>query len=302
MEACITLSRSYRVNQFAQRAGTTVKALYLYDRLGLVKPRRTAAGYRTYTENDLVRLEQIAALKFLGIPLKQMKALLDPAAPALANVLRQRRAALEEQQRRIARAIRAIKEAEHDMEAGKPPSAAAWRKIMDAIEGPNGISAMEKYYSEAAWDKRKHHYEEWPSPELQEIYRDLIAAQGEDPGGVTIQAIKTRLMNLLNLRLTGDPEVQMGVWEAWKDRAHWPALLREKIQQFQIERAVQMLALAMAANWKHFTQSEAWARLDERQRNPTEPWNEWYVRMRAALEEDPPGERLHEVVVRILEL
>lgn len=296
------MSRSYRINEFAQLDGTTVKALYLYDRCGPVRPRRTAAGYRIYTESDLGRLQQIAALKFLGIPLKQMKAVPDPAAPAISGVLRQRRAVLEEQQRRIGRAIQAIKEAECDLEGGKPLSPAVWRKIMGAIDEPNHISAMKMYYSEEAWSKRKHHYEAWPSPELQEIYRDLIAVQGEEPDGVKVQAIKARLMNLLNLTVTGDPEVQAGVLAAWNDRTHWPAPLREQLRVFQIERAVEMLAAAMAANWKRFTASEAWVRLEERQRNPTEPWNEWYVRMREALEEEPPGEKLHAIVVRMLEL
>ena len=296
------MNRSYRINEFAQRAGTTVKALYLYDRLGLVKPRRTAAGYRIYTDGDLGRLEQIAALKFLGIPLKQMKVLLDPAAPSLSGVLRDRRAELEEQQRRIAHAIQAIQDAQRDLEGGKPPSPAVWRKIMDAIDRPDEISAMKKYYTEEAWAKRQQHYENWPCPELQEIYRDLIAAQGEDPGGIEVQAIKTRLMNLLNPRVTGDPEVQAGVLEAWKDRAHWPLPLREKLREFQIERAVEMLVLAMAANWRRFIASEAWSRLEERQRNPAEPWNQWYVRMREALEEDPPGEELHAIVVRMIEM
>ena len=296
------MSRSYRINEFARRAGTTVKALYLYDRLGLVRPRRTASGYRIYAESDLGRLEQIAALKFLGIPLKQMKTLLDPATPALSDVLRQRRAVLEEQQRRIGRAIRAITDAERDLEGEKSPSPAVWRNIMNAIERPNDVSAMKKYYTGDAWTKRKQHYENWPSPELQEIYRNLIAVQGDDPGGLKVQGIKERMMNLLNLRVTGDPEVQTGVWEAWKDRTHWPEPLRDKLQEFQIERAVEILALAMAANWKRFTSSEAWTRLEERQRNPTEPWNEWYVRMREALEEEPPGEKLQAIVVRMIEL
>jgi DNA-binding transcriptional MerR regulator len=45
--------------------------------LGLLKPRRTAAGYRVYFLADLERLEQIVALKFLGLPLKQIKSLLE---------------------------------------------------------------------------------------------------------------------------------------------------------------------------------------------------------------------------------
>lgn len=38
--------RAYRVQEFAEMAGTTVRALHHYDRLGLLKPRRTDAGYR----------------------------------------------------------------------------------------------------------------------------------------------------------------------------------------------------------------------------------------------------------------
>jgi DNA-binding transcriptional MerR regulator len=55
----------------------TVKALHHYDRLGLLKPRRTHAGYRLYTDADRERLEQIAAFKFIGLPLKQIKTMLD---------------------------------------------------------------------------------------------------------------------------------------------------------------------------------------------------------------------------------
>jgi DNA-binding transcriptional MerR regulator len=57
----------YQANEFAELAGVTVRALHHYDRLGLLKPSgRTNSGYRLYTDRDLVRLEQIVVLKFLG--------------------------------------------------------------------------------------------------------------------------------------------------------------------------------------------------------------------------------------------
>ena len=38
----------------------------------------------------------------------------------------------------------------------------------------NGIEVMKKYYSTAeAWDKRRRFYEEGPSREWQELYREL---------------------------------------------------------------------------------------------------------------------------------
>src|SRR5262245_49932972 len=101
------MSRCYRVHEFAELAGVTVKALHHYDRLGLLKPERSIAGYRMYSERDLERLEQIIALKFLGFPLKQIKAVLDPAVPDLSSALRAQRLAIEKQQELLGRALRA---------------------------------------------------------------------------------------------------------------------------------------------------------------------------------------------------
>jgi DNA-binding transcriptional MerR regulator len=106
------LSRPYQVHEFAELAGVTVKALHHYDRLGLLKPRRTAAGYRVYSLTDLERLEQIVALKFLGLPLKQIKSLLERDSLQLPNALRLQRRELEHKRRLMDRAIRAIEDAE----------------------------------------------------------------------------------------------------------------------------------------------------------------------------------------------
>src|ERR1700752_2066190 len=81
----------YRVHEFAELAGVTVKALRHYDRLGLLKPQRSDAGYRIYTQRNLDRLEQIIALKFLGVPLKQIKAVLDRNELELSDALRMQR-------------------------------------------------------------------------------------------------------------------------------------------------------------------------------------------------------------------
>jgi DNA-binding transcriptional MerR regulator len=47
----------YRSHEFAELAGVTIEALHHYDRLGLLKPARTDAGYRMYAARELARLE-----------------------------------------------------------------------------------------------------------------------------------------------------------------------------------------------------------------------------------------------------
>ncbi len=295
------MKKLYRTQEFAERAGVTVKALRYYERLSLLKPRRTASGYRLYSEDDGVRLEQIVALKFLGIPLREIRALLDDPVSALPEGLRLHRGRLEEQHRRLAHAIRAIEDAERALGKGAAGTA-VWKKIVEVIAMQSDAEAMRKYYSEEAWTKRRSHYEQWPSPNWQQLCREVGEVLNEDPAGPKAQTLKTRWTELVNQTVTGDPEIQAGALAAWNDRDRWPAALRAKIAEFRIEQVVEFLARTMAASWKAYVASDAWARLEERQRNPTEPWNQWYLRVRAALEEDPPGEKARGLVLRLTEL
>jgi len=79
---------AYRTREFAQLAGVTVRALHHYDRLGLLKPQRTAAGYRIYSSRDLEAFEQMVVLKFIGIPLEDIAILRQHDPTAWARVLR----------------------------------------------------------------------------------------------------------------------------------------------------------------------------------------------------------------------
>ena len=58
-----------KITEFARRAGVTVRTLHHYDSLGLLPAGdRSAAGYRLYGERELLRLQQISILKFIGCP------------------------------------------------------------------------------------------------------------------------------------------------------------------------------------------------------------------------------------------
>lgn len=200
------MNKLYQVQEFAQLAGVTVRALHHYDRLGLLRPRRTNAGYRLYSLPDLERLEQIVALKFLGIPLKQIHTLLDRKGLTLPDALRWQRRVLEDKRRLLDRAIRAIREAEDR------PDTAVLRKIIEVIEMQNSVDWMKKYYSDEAWAKIEQRKPAW-SPELQErvsrewteLFRDVEAALGEDPGSERARALAARWTNLVEHFNRGRP-------------------------------------------------------------------------------------------------
>jgi DNA-binding transcriptional MerR regulator len=50
----------YRVSEVAALAGVSVRTLHHYDAIGLLAPSaRSGAGYRLYSRDDLLRLQQI---------------------------------------------------------------------------------------------------------------------------------------------------------------------------------------------------------------------------------------------------
>jgi DNA-binding transcriptional MerR regulator len=100
-ETTDTSEQAWKVGALAEATGLTVRALHHYDHIGLLHPsRRTDAGHRLYTADDVTRLYRISLLRRLGFPLEQISSILeDPEwqlAPAVDRHLEhtQQRAAI----------------------------------------------------------------------------------------------------------------------------------------------------------------------------------------------------------------
>lgn len=115
-----------KISEFSGLGRVTVKALHLYDRLGLLEPTcvDTCTGYRLYTLDQLPRLNRILALKDLGFSLGEIRRLLDedPSAAEMRGMLRLKRAELERQvaedRERLARVEARLRQIERE---GTPP-------------------------------------------------------------------------------------------------------------------------------------------------------------------------------------
>jgi MerR family transcriptional regulator, thiopeptide resistance regulator len=254
------LGRLYRAREFSQLAGITTKALRHYERLGLLQPGRTAAGYRQYTGRHLERLEQILALKFLGLPLKEIRGALERTPRALPEALHMQRRALQEKQARLRGAIRAIEAAERALETGELSGTAALQKIIEVIKVQDAIEAMKRYYgTDEEWEKRKRYYEEGPGPEWCALYRDAAALLGEDPANEKVQALADRWLALTVRAASGDPAVQQDSGKAWMDREHWPAAMKARIAEFRLEEVTELMRQAALCARKKYFSEQAWA-------------------------------------------
>ncbi len=64
----------YSSGEFAKKARVTIRTIRYYDKENILKPSvRTDNGNRMYSERDLVKLQQILLLKYLGFTLKDIR-------------------------------------------------------------------------------------------------------------------------------------------------------------------------------------------------------------------------------------
>jgi DNA-binding transcriptional MerR regulator len=247
------MAMGYRIHEFASLAGVTVKTLHHYDRVGLLKPRRTASRYRVYAGPDLERLRQILALRFLGLPLRRIRELLAPGAPPLHLALRQQRQLLEEKRRLIDRAIGALATAERGLEATPGDKSGTLQTLITVIGMQDSIDEMRKYYSDEAWASWRHHYEDWPSADWQALYRDINAALDADPQlpatSETAQALGARWL-ALDRGTTTVASIRTGLRKAWADRDHWPQALKERLATHKADRATRFINEALWERWE----------------------------------------------------
>ncbi|MCC7439592.1 MAG: MerR family transcriptional regulator [Armatimonadetes bacterium] len=230
--------RTYRVRQFAKLAGVTVRTLHHYDHLGLLKPRaHTESGYRLYGDLDLVRLQQIITLKFIGVPLQQIRELIDGQAVDLAGLLRMQRMMLEEQQRNIEQAIQAIRQAENLALAGTEPDSETITKIIEVINMATNNEWVNSYYTQEQLQTLAERATPETIAEGQNAWSQLIAdieqaaANGVDPASKEAQQLIQRQEELIGGFTGGDPGIRENLNKLWSDKGNWPTTFKSPYSQ-----------------------------------------------------------------------
>ncbi|WP_171172298.1 MerR family transcriptional regulator [Streptomyces sp. I05A-00742] len=230
----MTASTTWRVGPLAEACGLTVRTLHHWDTIGLLSPsRRTSGGHREYTEDDLVRLYQVLALRGLGLSLETIGVCLDTGVDP-ARLVRDHLAEVEASlarlgtlRQRLVRLGDALSAAEGEPSTGGPAasllldalratgSAGAHgehvlRRHVDA-DGVGALAARVSGLGPAA------HYlleVEWP-----ELYRraERLRTEGVPPSDPRVGRLVARMDELGTLFTGGDRGISAGVREAWRD-------------------------------------------------------------------------------------
>jgi len=242
------MERRYRVRDFARMTGVTVKALQHYDRIGLLRPCRTPAGHRIYGDKEIERVQQIVALKSIGVPLKQIKQVLERHTLSLVDALKAQRAVLAAERSRLQQALNAISIVEAELTRGQLSDALALAQLIELLTIQDDVEAMHQYFSPEAWAKFGDYWVDWPPPRWRELFRDAEAALGASPDSETAEALVARFFALWHAESGDDPQlkaaIRYGSMKAFLDRENWPPRMQRRWLEFRFPEIHRFLGAA----------------------------------------------------------
>ncbi|WP_342588497.1 MerR family transcriptional regulator [Pleomorphomonas carboxyditropha] len=74
-----------QIGELSRRTGVSIRMLRHYEAVGLIAPKRTAAGYRRFAAADVATIRRIAVLSEAGLTLAAIRGILPCARGALAG-------------------------------------------------------------------------------------------------------------------------------------------------------------------------------------------------------------------------
>ena len=105
-------NNKFSIGEFSEKTGISIPTLHYYDEIGLLRPeKKPFSGHRIYNYQDIITLQKILSLKFLGYSLDKIANLLHESSftVELNEALSLHLQALEKEKESIEQSMTAIK-------------------------------------------------------------------------------------------------------------------------------------------------------------------------------------------------
>ncbi|HDR7968915.1 MerR family transcriptional regulator [Bacillus pacificus] len=157
--------KKFSIGEFSEKTGIPIPTLHYYDGIGLLQPEKNpSSGHRIYKYQDIITLQKIISLKFLGYSLDKVANLLHESSFGvdLNESLSLHLQVLEREKEQIGQSIQAIKRVMKLVEAEEEVDS---RVLFSLIYGMN----------------TEHTHKEWMERhELTDIVEELSKKREED--------------------------------------------------------------------------------------------------------------------------
>lgn len=209
----------YTIKQLSDLAGITRRTLHYYDEIGLLRPTEISGnGYRWYSQQDLLRLQQILLYRESGMPLAEIKQILDNTSFDKVSALQAHREILQKQQTPLVGLIATVEQTIDFLQgAGRMSPKELFKAFNEEEEKMYESEDMEMYDPEIV----KASYTRWRS------YSKVEKQRISEEGNAAYEALVLAMPHG-----PASPEAQAGV-ERW----------RKHIEYFWVPNNEQMIGL-----------------------------------------------------------
>ncbi len=193
-----------KVGQLARHTGLTVRTLHHYDSIGLLSPSaRSDAGYRLYSRDDVARLQQIQALRQLGMPLADIGTCLANNRISPLTIIDRQLAALDRQIDEAARMRTQLVRMRQHLRDGETPELASWLTTLEQM------TMYDKYFSKDELATLALYQDDAVRNEWRQLVDDVGRQLKADPapGAPAARQLALRWITMLDRDTGGDPSV-----------------------------------------------------------------------------------------------
>lgn len=195
------MNTTYPIGEFAKKTMTTVRTLHYYDEIGILHPSQVSdKGRRYYTDEDIITLQKIISLKFLGYSLDEIKELMNSSNWDLKESLHYQKQKMIEKQSQIKQMIKTLDHAIHLVDDNKKVDSSIFVFLIHMIQKED----EQKEWLKTIFDEEKVQKMYLHSDEKQkqieksflEFSSTLKSLYGKDPKCYEIQQLISEYIQL----------------------------------------------------------------------------------------------------------
>ena len=215
----------------AAQFGTSLKALRLYETMGMLVPPRTQAGWRVYGQAEIERLHAILSLKQLGLPLARIAGLLRAGEADLDTLLGVQENMLLESRLAAEHALTLIRIARARLKDRERPTAGDLAALVRRISAtvlrwtPELDGLAKRHYTPEQLARLRNRE---TTPALSEAWEKIQSALDglgdEDPVSDDALAVGRHMVALFRKSAGGDKELWNSSARFWQDAVADPSL------------------------------------------------------------------------------
>lgn len=197
------MSNLMKIGELAKQTGLSIRTLHYYDEIGLLSPsHRTEVGHRLYSDQDIIRLQQILSLRQLGFSLKEIIECLETPEFALPKVIDLHRTRIREQMALSRTLLQRLNGIATELETTRSVAVENLIQVMETITMSEQYFTPEQQTALAArFQEREAQWQE-----MLGLARDVMS-QGTDLSSIKVRALAQYWQQIMKSLISGDVEI-----------------------------------------------------------------------------------------------